>query len=211
MSTAEKLAEALEALLEYATQTTEYDGQVLHLCPSCGKQDGEHSTSCDFAVAKRLLSSYRAKHAHRARPASPDDMKVYDSIAANYRAHPAADARPTIPASAPGAAEHLAVMMRAIATKCRVGYVISKTINSNIRTAAEISAALSAGFAAAQPAADGAQRVERMSEADVVSAASSAGFSIITLQETEALMRVARAVETHLAASWGVKLNGEGG
>ena len=41
----------VEALVVYDSYQTEYDGQMLEICPDCGKQDGEHSDTCAFVLA----------------------------------------------------------------------------------------------------------------------------------------------------------------
>lgn len=49
--------EALTYLVEHDSYGTEYDGRIIHLCPSCSKQDGEHSQKCDFVKARQVITA----------------------------------------------------------------------------------------------------------------------------------------------------------
>ena len=49
--------EALTYLVEHDSYETEYDGRIIHLCPSCSKQDGEHSQKCDFVRARQVITA----------------------------------------------------------------------------------------------------------------------------------------------------------
>lgn len=51
-----ELLAMVETLSAYDSYETEYDGQMLSICPACGKQDGEHSVQCDFARARVLIA-----------------------------------------------------------------------------------------------------------------------------------------------------------
>ena len=47
----------LEELAEHDSYSTEYDGQMITICPDCGEQEGEHRHSCAFVRAKAYLAA----------------------------------------------------------------------------------------------------------------------------------------------------------
>lgn len=76
---------ALRYLVENDSYGTEYDGRIIHLCPSCSKQDGEHSQKCDFVKARQVITALtQALATTEPVPASPANMQVYDEIATGY-------------------------------------------------------------------------------------------------------------------------------
>ncbi|QHJ00082.1 hypothetical protein GT347_20120 [Xylophilus rhododendri] len=50
------LLAALRDLATYDGYDTEYDGRMLQICPSCGKQDGEHASTCQFVAARAVIA-----------------------------------------------------------------------------------------------------------------------------------------------------------
>lgn len=52
--------EALKALRAYDGYETEYDGRMYTICPSCGKQDGEHAVGCEFKTADEAIDALSA-------------------------------------------------------------------------------------------------------------------------------------------------------
>lgn len=52
----ERLRVALQSLVGYDSYQSEYDGQMLTLCPACGEQDGNHSKTCNFVAARAALT-----------------------------------------------------------------------------------------------------------------------------------------------------------
>ena len=52
---APKLLAALKDLVCYDSYSTEYDGRMYDICPSCGGQDGEHSLRCEFEFARAAI------------------------------------------------------------------------------------------------------------------------------------------------------------
>lgn len=52
-----KLLECLGNLVCYDSYSTEYDGRMIDVCPSCGTQDGGHSEFCEFVEAKALIAA----------------------------------------------------------------------------------------------------------------------------------------------------------
>ena len=61
---AERLKEVvglLEELAEHDNYHAEYDGQIIAICPECGKQEGEHRPSCAFVRAKAYLAARAAQ------------------------------------------------------------------------------------------------------------------------------------------------------
>jgi hypothetical protein len=55
-----ELIKALEALVDYDSHDTEYDGRMIRICPSCGGQDGIHHQECDFETARSVIASIKA-------------------------------------------------------------------------------------------------------------------------------------------------------
>ena len=52
-----KLLASLEALAEHDTYESEYDGEMMIMCHSCGwLETGDHHTGCDFTEAKKLIA-----------------------------------------------------------------------------------------------------------------------------------------------------------
>ena len=52
-----KLLASLEVLAERDTYESEYDGQMMIMCHSCGwLEAGGHHTGCDFTEAKKLIA-----------------------------------------------------------------------------------------------------------------------------------------------------------
>ncbi len=52
-----QLRSAMLPLLNYDSYSTEYDGQMLLICPSCGEQNGGHSDWCEFVVARAAIAA----------------------------------------------------------------------------------------------------------------------------------------------------------
>lgn len=51
----QRLRGHLENLLCYDSYDQEYDGRMFAICPSCGGQEGEHTTQCEFEAARAAL------------------------------------------------------------------------------------------------------------------------------------------------------------
>ncbi|WP_429951434.1 hypothetical protein ACQYWY_06980 [Comamonas sediminis] len=61
MERCKELASHLEALVGYDYHSTEYDGCMYEICPSCGAQDKPHTTSCEFTAARAALAMCKAE------------------------------------------------------------------------------------------------------------------------------------------------------
>jgi len=53
-----ELLKALEYLVQYDFCSTEYDGRVINLCPSCGRNE-DHYDGCEFKAAKCLITKVK--------------------------------------------------------------------------------------------------------------------------------------------------------
>ena len=52
----DELLAALKDLVCYDSYSTEYDGRIYDICPSCGAQDGEHKAHCEFLFARAAIA-----------------------------------------------------------------------------------------------------------------------------------------------------------
>ena len=52
---APKLLQALKDLVCYDSYSTEYDGCMYDICPSCGAKDGDHKLRCEFEFARAAI------------------------------------------------------------------------------------------------------------------------------------------------------------
>lgn len=52
---APRLLQALKDLVCYDSYSTEYDGRMYDICPSCGGQDGDHKAHCEFLFARAAI------------------------------------------------------------------------------------------------------------------------------------------------------------